>query len=59
MKTGMDRMSVSFTGPQISYLRAESDRLGITTGELVRRIIDVVREDKESEDDIRYRNFAA
>jgi hypothetical protein len=38
------RMSITFTGPQLSKLRAEADRLGVTVSELVRRIVDQWRE---------------
>jgi hypothetical protein len=36
----MERMSVSFSKPQLAYLRAEAKRLGISAGDLIRRIID-------------------
>ena len=36
----MDRMSISLSNPQLAYLRAEAKRLGISVGDLIRRIID-------------------
>jgi hypothetical protein len=33
-------MSLSFTEPQMAYLKATAKGLGITVGELIRRIID-------------------
>jgi hypothetical protein len=38
------RRSVAFTEPQWAFLKAESERLGITIAELLRRIIDQHRE---------------
>ena len=38
--TTMDRMSISLSKPQLAYLRAEANRLGISIGDLIRRIID-------------------
>jgi hypothetical protein len=38
------RQTITFTAPQMAFLRAESVRLGITVGELLRRIIDTYRE---------------
>ena len=38
--TTMDRMSISLSKPQRAYLRAEAERLGISIGDLIRRIID-------------------
>lgn len=38
------KQSISFTKPQIEYLRAAAERLGITVGDMVRRIIDQHRE---------------
>ncbi len=40
------RTSVVLTEPQLAFLKAESARLGITLGELVRRIVDQYREVK-------------
>lgn len=38
------KMSVVLTQPQVKYLRDEAKRLGLTVGELLRRIIDAHRE---------------
>lgn len=43
--------TVNFTQPQISYLREESDRLGITVSDLIRRIIDQFRGQKNARRD--------
>jgi hypothetical protein len=40
------RTSVVLTDPQMAFLEAEAARLGITLGELVRRIVDQYREAK-------------
>jgi hypothetical protein len=40
------RRSVALTEPQTSFLREEAARLGITVGELLRRIIDEYRNKK-------------
>ena len=40
----MPRASVSVTDAQASWLRSEAKRIGITVGELLRRLIDRVRE---------------
>lgn len=34
---------MTFTEPQLAFLKAEAERLGITVAELVRRIIDEYR----------------
>jgi len=39
----MDRITISIPPPQMTWLRAEAERLGVTVGELLRRIIDQVR----------------
>lgn len=39
----MTRIGVSFAEPQLSWLTAEAKRLGITIGELLRRIVDQAR----------------
>lgn len=44
---GSHKMSVVLTLPQRAYLRDEAKRLGITVGELLRRIIDAHREERE------------
>lgn len=41
--TSTRRRSVVFSEPQAVYLEKESERLGISVGELVRRIIDESR----------------
>jgi len=38
------RQTITLTGPQTAYLKAEAEQLGITVAELVRRIIDRHRE---------------
>jgi hypothetical protein len=38
------RQTITFTAPQMTFLKEESARLGITIGELLRRIIDAYRE---------------
>lgn len=40
----MARMSVTLTEPQLKWLEKEAKRLGITVGEMIRRLIDKVRE---------------
>ena len=42
----MDRISVSVQPTSLAWLRREAKRLGITIGELIRRILDQVREGK-------------
>ena len=39
----MDRLSVSLPSVQMAWLRAEAASLGLTLGELLRRIIDHAR----------------
>lgn len=39
----MERISVSLPPPQHSWLTREAKRLGITIGELLRRLIDAAR----------------
>jgi hypothetical protein len=41
------RMSVQFTEPQLAFLRAEADRLGISVADAVRRIVDRYRGERE------------
>lgn len=38
------RMSVSFTEPQMKWLKAQAKKLGITTSDMVRRTVDLMRE---------------
>lgn len=40
----MHKQMVSLTGPQIEYLKAEAERLGISVSDLIRRIVDKHRE---------------
>lgn len=40
----MIKRVISFTDPQDDWLLKESDRLGISVAELVRRIVDLYRE---------------
>lgn len=42
----MDRISLSLPQPQHSWLTREAKRLGITIGELIRRLIDAARDSK-------------
>ena len=42
----MHKQSITFTAPQIDFLRLDAEQLGISVGELVRRIIDAYRETK-------------
>jgi len=42
-ETGTYKRSVVFSNPQRIYLECESKRLGISVGELIRRIIDEAR----------------
>jgi hypothetical protein len=39
----MEHISVCFTRPQLTWLRAEAKRLGISIAELLRRMIDTHR----------------
>ncbi len=41
---GMQKQMISFTDPQMAFLKAEAQRLGIPVAELVRRIVDQYRE---------------
>lgn len=40
------RTTINLTQPQISWLRREAKRLGLTLGELLRRIVDAARDSK-------------
>jgi hypothetical protein len=42
----VNQISISFSPPQLKWLRAEAKRLGLTISELVRRILDEKREAK-------------
>jgi hypothetical protein len=46
------RQTVTFTKPQLAFLRAEAERLGITVADLIRRIIDAYREGRWPMEDI-------
>lgn len=36
-------MTVSLTEPQLAFLKEEAERLGISVGDLIRRIVDQYR----------------
>jgi hypothetical protein len=38
------RQSITLTGPQADFLKAEAERLGITVSDMIRRIVDQYRE---------------
>jgi hypothetical protein len=40
------RINITFTTPQVAWLQREARRLGLTVGELLRRIIDQARSSK-------------
>ena len=42
-KAQMERLSISIPPLQMAWLRAEADSLGVSLGELLRRIIDRAR----------------
>jgi hypothetical protein len=42
----MERITVSLPDPQMTWLKHEAKRIGITIGELLRRLIDQVRDGK-------------
>ena len=42
----MNKRMISFTDPQEAFLKRESERLGISVSDLVRRIVDQHRESK-------------
>lgn len=41
-----NRMSLTLNPPQIVWLKREAKRLGVTIGELIRRLIDAARDSK-------------
>jgi hypothetical protein len=45
--SAMHKQTISFTQPQIEYIRQEAERLGISVADVIRRIIDQHREKKE------------
>jgi hypothetical protein len=46
MRNSNPRLSITVTVPQLSWITREAKRLGVTVGELLRRIIDEVRSTK-------------
>ena len=42
----MIKQMISFTQPQLAWLRREARRLGVSVAELVRRAVDTCREGK-------------
>ena len=44
--------SVRFTAPELKFLKAEADILGITVAELLRRIVDAYREGRQPKEEI-------
>lgn len=42
----MNKRMISFTDPQVDFLKREAERLGISVADLVRRIVDQYREGK-------------
>lgn len=46
--TTLSRTTINLSKQQLAWLKKESGRLGITTGEYLRRIIDQRREHMES-----------
>jgi hypothetical protein len=56
MKDTKPRRSVVFTEPQLSFLQTEAARLGITVSDLIRRLVDQFRGNKNARRD---RNEAA
>lgn len=42
----MNKYVISFTEPQLEWLKQEAKRLGISVAELVRRLVDQAREGK-------------
>jgi hypothetical protein len=38
-----ERQSVTFTSPQMAFLKKEAKKLGVSVGELIRRIVDQFR----------------
>jgi hypothetical protein len=46
MASRTPRQTVTLTAPQLAFLRKESERLGISVSDLIRRIVDAYREGK-------------
>lgn len=44
----MHKQMVSLTGPQITFLKTEAVRLGISVSDLIRRIVDRYREARDA-----------
>jgi len=44
----MRKQQVSLTDPQVEWLEAEAKRLGVSIAEVIRRIIDKHREQREN-----------
>jgi hypothetical protein len=40
------RMSITFTEPQMAFLKVEAERLGISVADLIRRIVDRYRDER-------------
>lgn len=40
------RLTVSFTDPQMAFLKKEAKRLGVTVAEIIRRLIDEYRDQR-------------
>jgi hypothetical protein len=45
--SSVHKTTIRFTAPQWCYLEIEADRLGVTVAELVRRIVDSWRDERE------------
>jgi hypothetical protein len=43
----LSKRMISFTDPQVEFLKREAGRLGISVADLVRRIVDQYREGKK------------
>lgn len=48
MTSRFQRHSISFTDPQYAFLAAEAERLGVSFADVVRRIIDEYRAERET-----------
>lgn len=55
----MYKRVISFTKPQNEWLENESERLGISAAELVRRIVDWYRGEKPSDNQMLDRSLSA
>lgn len=45
-QTKLERTTFQLSGPQLTWLRKEAKKLGVTMGEFLRRILDEKREAK-------------